>query len=602
MQFESSLSENTYSAVTLADNDSLTTSRILIADDSTIMRTIIASHLRRSGFENLSFANDGVEALQSAQASVPDLVITDLAMPNMDGFDLCRALRSDPRTADVPILIQTGSEFKEDRTRSFANGASDLVTKPIEGQELIARVRVHLERRALISRLTEYQRRMAEELTLARVMQESLLPEPAEIARIEHQLPIMLSSCYEPSLGLGGDIWGMTPVGARSIRLFSADFTGHGVGSALNTFRLHSFITSGAANAIEPGAWLAQLNEFMCGALPVGQFATMFAAIVDLDRHEIRYSAASAPPPLLRTGAFGAYQQIDGTGFPIGITRKATYETKRLDFPSGSTLVLYSDALIETPEPPNAVFTTEKLCDFLNGLEQGHDAKAAQEALVAALGNKAGEKPTDDLTIIALHHRAADAAIARNVNDKASKARSNEGEHESIDSECQTFATDPKTGMTHLINGRFEIQTHDQAEQLSTLLAGHCPDPERVAPGLWELLSNAIEHGNLAISFEEKTELLRYGTFEQEVKRRLQQDPYKKRIVIVTFDQIDSDIRIVITDEGDGFNYDEAMKRELSLDLPNGRGIAIATTISFDTLAYKGKGNSVEATLKIAQS
>ncbi len=386
------------------DSDALKSARILIADDSAIMRTIIASHLKRNGFNTLDFANDGAEALAVAHARPPDLVITDLAMPVMDGFELCRALRADPRTADVPILIQTGSEVKEDRARSFATGASDLVAKPIEGQELIARVRVHLERRALISRLTEYQRRMAEELSLARVMQESLLPAATDIERIQGLYPVRLASTYEPSIGLGGDIWGVTPLDDSCIRIFSADFTGHGVGSALNTFRLHSFTASGAANAVDPADWLQQLNGFMCGALQIGQFATMFAAVIDFARNEIRFASAAAPPPLLRTGPAGHYEQIDGTGFPIGVTRSATFDTITAPFPPGSTLVLYSDALIETPEPPNALLTTELLCDLLDSVPDGSQAQVAHDTLLHKLRTEAGEAPKDDLTIVALHH------------------------------------------------------------------------------------------------------------------------------------------------------------------------------------------------------
>ncbi|MFX6506479.1 SpoIIE family protein phosphatase, partial [Acinetobacter baumannii] len=87
--------------------------------------------------------------------------------------------------------------------------------------------------------------------------------------------------------------------------------TGHGVGSALNTFRLHSFITSGAADAEDPAQWLQQLNEFLSSVLQVGQFATMFSAVIDFAANDIRYACASTPPPLFRTAQDGAFRLID---------------------------------------------------------------------------------------------------------------------------------------------------------------------------------------------------------------------------------------------------------------------------------------------------
>ncbi len=151
-----------------------------------------------------------------------------------------------------------------------------------------------------------------------------------------------------------------------------------------------------------------------------------------------------------------------------------------------------------------------------------------------------------------------------------------------------------------VMSGVFSIRTLSEAEKLSTLLACHCPDPERTAPSIWELLSNAIEHGNLNISFDEKTSLLRAGTFHLEIERRLDADVYRQKRVRVSFERLQTSIRIVVTDEGKGFDFKKAMKKKFSLDLPNGRGITIAAKLSFDKLQYIGIGNEVEATIRIA--
>src|SRR5262249_26321766 len=91
----------------------------------------------------------------------------------------------------------------------------------------------------------------------------------------------------------------------------------------------------------------------------------------------------------------------------------------------------------------------------------------------------------------------------------------------STSTSIQNFVATHKSAVGRMVRGVFEIQTLQEAEKLSSMLATHCPNPEKVAPGIWELLSNAVEHGNLEIGLEEKTAHLERGSFAEEVDRRL---------------------------------------------------------------------------------
>jgi len=144
-------------------------------------------------------------------------------------------------------------------------------------------------------------------------MQHSLLPHPDTVAMLKRDLALDIASTYAPSIDLGGDIWGLEPLGPNRLRLYSADFTGHGVGAALNTFRLHTFIASGVAHAEDPAEWLAEINEFLCSILEVGQFATIFSAVIDFAAGGIAYSPASCPAPLLRIGSTAPFTLLSGT-------------------------------------------------------------------------------------------------------------------------------------------------------------------------------------------------------------------------------------------------------------------------------------------------
>jgi CheY-like chemotaxis protein/anti-sigma regulatory factor (Ser/Thr protein kinase) len=145
-----------------------------------------------------------------------------------------------------------------------------------------------------------------------------------------------------------------------------------------------------------------------------------------------------------------------------------------------------------------------------------------------------------------------------------------------------------------LVNGEFHFRTLDEARQLTLMLSRACPEPQRVAMGLSELLINAIEHGNLAISYAEKSKLLQAGRWQDEVEARLEDSRYALRKAKVKFIADDDAIQLHISDEGAGFDWQPYL--EFSPDRafdPHGRGISMARMMSFDSLEYQGSGNEV---------
>ncbi|HEB94978.1 MAG TPA: response regulator [Sedimenticola thiotaurini] len=146
---------------------------------------------------------------------------------------------------------------------------------------------------------------------------------------------------------------------------------------------------------------------------------------------------------------------------------------------------------------------------------------------------------------------------------------------------------------------RFRYRTLDEARSLAALLAQACPDPQRVVTGLTELMINAVEHGNLGITYHEKSQLNETGSWEQEVNRRLQDPAHQDKWVEVTFTYRDDQIHIHITDQGSGFDCSPYL--EISAERAgdnHGRGIAMARLISFEHLEYLGKGNQVLAVIQ----
>ncbi|MGR2664342.1 MULTISPECIES: ATP-binding response regulator [Chromobacterium] len=150
--------------------------------------------------------------------------------------------------------------------------------------------------------------------------------------------------------------------------------------------------------------------------------------------------------------------------------------------------------------------------------------------------------------------------------------------------------------LRHLNKASFTCRSHKEAQTITALLAKTCAHPERVATGLFELLVNAIEHGNLDISFDEKSHYMAEGQWEAELARRMQDPVLGLRQVSVDFSREPEQMRFTISDMGSGFDWERYQNAEpASLMSSHGRGILIARKLSFDGLHYQGQGNIVVA-------
>jgi len=385
---------------------------ILIADDTMLSREIIASYLRADGFTNLVFAKDGEDALEQTKLHSPDLIILDIIMPKLDGYGVCKAIRANPEYAETPIIAQTALEENEGRTRIFDDGATDLILKPLNKAELIARTKIHLENRLLVKQLQAYQERTQSELELARDMQENLNPTP-ELYRgtgIDYRLRI--SATFQMSSELGGDMWGLVPIDTQRLGVYIVDFAGHGLGAALNTFRLHSLIWSEQLRDRNPSEYLEVLNRHLKGLLPVGQYATMLYGIIDRHENIFTYASAACTSPVLGNSSTGEARYLDGSGVPLGVIRNASYENREVPFDKDSFLLLYSDALIETTLDDGKFLSEGKLLSMLSEtiLEGGHEIDLAAQ-IADQFMDRAPAQLSDDFTIVSLQSAAFPSAI-----------------------------------------------------------------------------------------------------------------------------------------------------------------------------------------------
>lgn len=377
--------------------------KILIVDDVPVLRMLIQTCLKKAGYTNLYQAENGDQALEILHEIKPDLMILDIVMPGTDGFEVCRQIRQDERYAEMPILIQTGMEANQERAQVFEVGANDLISKPINVYELVARVKLQLQNQHLQRKERAYQARMESELRAARTVQESLLPDPDCVQKVQDGLNVTIQHHWQASSELGGDLWGVNPLGDHYLGFYIVDFSGHGVASALNTFRLHTLINGREMNWMDPKACVAEVNNHLAQVLSAEQFATLFWGVIDLEKDTLTYSAAAAPPVLV-----GLNQQdessihfLDTSGLPVGVLDGYQYDNVEIPFPKGSFIFLYSDALIESPDHEDKMWTEEGLMDRVRQYAaQGYDQ--IQPRVLAEFLETAQRPIPDDLTTISI--------------------------------------------------------------------------------------------------------------------------------------------------------------------------------------------------------
>ena len=385
--------------------DGINNARILIADDDPLCRRLVAGVLRGQNFNNLQFADGGLTALQEVRDFRPDLLLLDMQMPDLSGLEVCRRLRADPVFADIPILVQTATVDRKKMGELFSGGASDFLSKPVNPSELIARVVVHLERWNSLRELRDYRERISRELEAARRMQFELLPAPAILQDWATASGMRIASYNRSSSELGGDLWGTLPIDDTSFGIFLADFTGHGVNAALNTFRLHALIHEYKALHDDPAALLSMLNERLVRLLPSGQFATFMYVVVDHKAGELRSASAGAPPAILVQGIGGRARLCDASGLPLGIVHAVQYRMQHHKFPKDSMLLLFSDGLSEFPDADGARIGDAGLAGALNTCHPGLTPHEVIDRLCAAAGIADNVVLPDDTTIVCLDRR-----------------------------------------------------------------------------------------------------------------------------------------------------------------------------------------------------
>jgi sigma-B regulation protein RsbU (phosphoserine phosphatase) len=391
--------------------------RVLIVDDQRANLDVLVEGLK--GDHKLSLATGGEAALQLAARTPPDLVLLDIMMPGLDGYEVCRRLRQLPATADVPIMFLSSLEDVRDKARGFEAGGNDYLTKPFELLEVKARVRSLLKAKAYGDAVKE---QIAGELRVAREIQMGMLPH--DLGALERAYGVELSALLEPAREVGGDLYGACAGGPERLVLFLGDVSGKGIAASMFMVRAVSLARLLARELAEPRRILARLNDELAVDNPSGMFVTFLLAVLEPARGRlVLANAGHCRPVLLRPGAPPAWA-VQRLGTALGFEPGLAFEQTELELAPGDAVVFYTDGVSEAFDPQGECYGNARLLADSAALAGG-PAGAIAAGLHARVRAFAGTAPqSDDLAIVALRvlPRAAPAVARETLELEATPA------------------------------------------------------------------------------------------------------------------------------------------------------------------------------------
>jgi len=379
--------------------------RVLIIDDSHLTCKLIRTRLEVEGINHIEVAYDGREGLTKLKTFEPDLLILDIQMPELDGREVLRLIRSKPKYDDLPVIIESALDGVADREELVEMGATNIITKPINHNLLAMRVRIHLEHKLLIKNLRGFRKRLSKELDMARRMQADLLPSQLHLDQLAKKHGLLIESYYRPSSELGGDFWTIHSLDDDQIALLMIDFAGHGISASINTFRLSMILNDISPLGKTPAQFMERLNIELCRVLGPSEFATAFFGILNTAEQSLDYAAAGSPPLIVTHPKTQSISIADSRGVPLGINPAADYELRHIDLSEGSNLVFYSDAFPEASCTDGENLGTEGVTDLIRSGFTDPASTNKISSFLERFTDQIADQPDDDMTLIWLQRQ-----------------------------------------------------------------------------------------------------------------------------------------------------------------------------------------------------
>ena len=577
--------------------------KILVVEDEVFSRKKLQKIME--SFGECEAVDNGEDALKVAVSeNPPDLILLDIMLPGMDGYEVCERLKADPKTKDIPVIFLSAHTEIDEKTRGFEKGAVDYITKPFHKAEAKARVKTHLAlkkmREDLYAKnivLGDQVKEIQEKTDKLRDTIEQLADRNQEMKEDQEFAQKVFANIINPSFLNAINIkYLLSPMsifngdlllveqnlsGGQSIML--GDFTGHGLRAALGAIPVADIFRTMLTKGFSIAEIVFEVNQKLKNILPTGVFCCACFIEIDTVRNKLMVWNGGLPALLVYRENQGIIAQVKSSNPPLGILGPAEFDNsiEIVDIKPNDRIYIYSDGIIECENQNQELFGQERLdkC-FMNNNAPDRLFDEIMES-VSIFG--AGNPQSDDITIIEVSCPVnEDIDKPKEVSLKTDQTNLMKWKMVLDLNATVLRTTDPIPMLTQFTINKPEFENHKC--HLFTIIQ--------------ELLNNSINHGVLRLDSSLKKEPEGFVEYYQERKKAL--EFLEKGWIKVDMEHLPMEkggqFILKIEDSGPGFDYIKELSRT---DAPNpdvfsGRGIIILRSLC-GKLTYSGNGNKVEA-------
>ena len=363
---------------------------ILLVDDNPTNLQMLYQLLEKSVASKLLVAKNGETALAIARKARPDLILLDIMMPGIDGFEVCRRLKADPATGPIPVIFLSALDETADKVKGLQLGAVDYVSKPFQAEEVVARVNTHLTIHRLNREVQEQRDQLEHELKVVSELQRELLPEGLPSIR-----RLKLAVHYDTSRYAGGDYYDVIELPDGRCGLLVADSEGHSAPATVMMAMTCALFRSCPDLHDQPDKVLDFINTNLC-KVNKNSFVSALYSVYDSNRRTMRIVRAGHPLPILFRPAEGKARQLPCDGvFMMGFDPYDQIPVSEISLEPGDRLLLYTDGVSERFNPDQQPYGEDRLCRQMERPEADGPA-AVISGIRQDLEAFSGGRPADD--------------------------------------------------------------------------------------------------------------------------------------------------------------------------------------------------------------
>jgi phosphoserine phosphatase RsbU/P len=385
---------------------------LLVVDDNEDNRYTLTRRLSREGYTNLTTANNGREALDLLQSKPFDLVLLDIMMPDLNGYEVLEQMKVSPKLQNVPVIMISATGEIESVIRCIELGAEDFLPKPFNPTLLRARVGATLEKKRLRDEVRASLARLEYEMDEARRLQLGMLPRVFPICTPEQ--PVEVYALMEPAREVGGDLYDCFYASDHLFCFLVGDVSGKGASAAMFMARTRSLMRMAlelsrqtGAEQMTPARVAEAVNRELCQNNDDRMFVTVFLGLLDTTTGVLAYTNAGHPVPHVLRASGETAQMVCKPEMPLGVRGKIEYQTSTIVLRPGDAVFVISDGIVEAMNVDGELYSLERLNADLCGAA-GIGAAELVRKVTENVNAFTGSAPkADDVTALALRWRPA---------------------------------------------------------------------------------------------------------------------------------------------------------------------------------------------------